>query len=478
MGIVLCLFMALWFLSGVVMMYVGYPKLTAQERLQASRPVSLAACCATTDRLLGSLPPDARLKSLRFGMVADQPRLFAGTEKNRVIAIDARSGLPVASVDEGSARAAVKAFSPDAEIERMEVIDEDAWTHSKALAPHRPLLRFALRHPELALLYVSSMTGEVIRDVSIIENYWNWIGAWLHWLYPFRGGLLDSLWADIVIYSALIGSVVSVVGMALGVMRWRSGRYPSGRHSPYRNFMMRWHHVIGLFSGLFILAWVASGLFSVNPWRIFDSGAQKPVDRSISPSALSKNFDLPATIKCFSSNGIDLRELEWIRFDEQIHVLARNTGNQVWSLRDPASCRITPAYTEKEILEEGVRLMPHASLKSSELRTEYDWHYYARAAHTMTGGFEKPLPVLLLKFDDPHETWLYIDLKTSRLIQRTDDHTRVKRWLFSFFHSWDWKGLLDHRPLWDVLLIVGSCAGFLVSVTAMLLGWKRLRRRG
>ena len=27
-GVVLCLFMAMWFVSGVVMMYVGYPKLT------------------------------------------------------------------------------------------------------------------------------------------------------------------------------------------------------------------------------------------------------------------------------------------------------------------------------------------------------------------------------------------------------------------------------------------------------------------
>ena len=33
LGIVLCVFFALWFISGVVMMYVGYPKLTSAERL-------------------------------------------------------------------------------------------------------------------------------------------------------------------------------------------------------------------------------------------------------------------------------------------------------------------------------------------------------------------------------------------------------------------------------------------------------------
>ncbi|KAA9160182.1 PepSY domain-containing protein, partial [Delftia sp. BR1] len=34
LGIALCLFFALWFVSGMVMMYVGYPKLTQAERLR------------------------------------------------------------------------------------------------------------------------------------------------------------------------------------------------------------------------------------------------------------------------------------------------------------------------------------------------------------------------------------------------------------------------------------------------------------
>lgn len=32
LGIAACVFFAMWFISGVVMMYVGYPKLTAAER--------------------------------------------------------------------------------------------------------------------------------------------------------------------------------------------------------------------------------------------------------------------------------------------------------------------------------------------------------------------------------------------------------------------------------------------------------------
>ena len=38
----LCAFFAMWFVSGVVMMYVGYPKLTQAERLAHLPPLRSA----------------------------------------------------------------------------------------------------------------------------------------------------------------------------------------------------------------------------------------------------------------------------------------------------------------------------------------------------------------------------------------------------------------------------------------------------
>ena len=52
LGILLCLFMALWFLSGVVMMYVGYPKLTQQEHLQHLPGLTGNGCCITAQAAL------------------------------------------------------------------------------------------------------------------------------------------------------------------------------------------------------------------------------------------------------------------------------------------------------------------------------------------------------------------------------------------------------------------------------------------
>ena len=94
----------------------------------------------------------------------------------------------------------------------------------------------------------------------------------------------------------------------------------------------------------------------------------------------------------------------------------------------------------------------------------------------MTGHMEKALPVLRLEFDDPAHTWLYLDPRNGALVQRLDDRLRLKRWLFALFHSWDWLPLLQHRPLWDILLIVASLGGFLVSLSGLVIGLRRLAR--
>src|SRR6187402_2312417 len=45
LGIALALLMALWTLSGFVMMYVSYPATTAAERAAGLDPLDLSTCC-------------------------------------------------------------------------------------------------------------------------------------------------------------------------------------------------------------------------------------------------------------------------------------------------------------------------------------------------------------------------------------------------------------------------------------------------
>jgi hypothetical protein len=67
LGVLLCAFFAMWFVSGVVMMYVGYPKLTQAERLAHLPP--LRSTTLGPERLLE--PADALTRAGLVGPLQD-----------------------------------------------------------------------------------------------------------------------------------------------------------------------------------------------------------------------------------------------------------------------------------------------------------------------------------------------------------------------------------------------------------------------
>ena len=480
LGIVLCLFMALWFLSGVVMMYVGYPKLGTAERLQTLPPLASAGCCVNLEQALAALPAGARPRSLRLTSIGGRPVFIAGLEKNRFAAIAGHDGKAVGSIDAEAALAAARAFLPGQPARYLEALQEDAWTHSRALDGHRPLHVVEMDGSDdgqgRTLLYVSASTGEVVRDASATERTWNWLGAWLHWLYPLRGGALDGWWTEIIIYTSLAATLLALSGLVVGLLRWRRRPYANGSRSPYRKAMLRWHHWLGLIFGLLTFTWILSGLLSVNPWKVFDAGTPKPAPARLELAAGTDAPGIGEVLQRFRADGLEARELEWLTFAGTTYVQARDSQGHSrllpWQRQGVVQAVLAPG-----VLEAGGRqLLPQAGLAATHLQTEYDWHYYQRTYHSMTGHMEKALPVLRLEFDDPAHTWLYLDPRNGALVQRLDDRLRLKRWLFALFHSWDWLPLLQHRPLWDILLIVASLGGFLVSLSGLVIGLRRLAR--
>jgi uncharacterized iron-regulated membrane protein len=478
LGIGLAVFMLLWFVSGVVMLYVGYPKWTLAERLAALPPLAEPTASLDWPRLATALAgqqPDA----IRLTSVAGQPRLIVSGPGKRVRALDWQ-GQPLPRADAAAALAAAQALFPQSPVREQGLVDEDAWTHSKALDPLRPLYRVQVTHPADTLLYVSAQTGEVVRDASALERNWNWVGAGLHWLYPLRGGLLDAWWADIVITLSLLGCLLSVSGLWIGLLRWRMfGRFPNGSRSPYRPAWMRWHHWLGLGAGLLTLTWVFSGLMSMNPWKMFDSHALKPRTQAMAGASLAQApFALSPWpgIASLAQQGFLVREVHWRVIAGQGHYQALDGmgRSRLWAAQANAPIRLRLSAAELE--HAGQALLP-SKVARAEWLSHYDFYYYSRAAHTMGGHQDKPLPVLRLQFADANATWVHLDPYSGTLLNSLDQHGRLKRWLFALLHSWDWLPLLSQRPLWDGVMIAASLGGTGLSLTALVIGWRRLRRR-
>jgi hypothetical protein len=488
LGIALCVVMLAWFVSGVVMMYVGYPKLTVAERLAALPALPAEGCCVALAVARAAVPapppaPSARRGAVstdtwRLTSVAGQPRYIFGEEGRHPAAVDALTGRLIGTVSREAALTSAQHFAGGVAGRWLEQVQEDAWTHSRALDGHRPLHVVEIDDADRRWLYVSSRTGEVVRDATRVERTWGWVGAWLHWLYIFRGGALNAWWTDIVIWLSVAGSVSALTGIVVGIWRWRfKGRYRSGRRTPYADRAARWHHVAGMVGGVLAFTWVLSGLFSMNPWKVFDAPGPKPDRAAYAGGALdpAQAPDPSQLLRTLGAGVTAVREITWHRSaGEHIAQAHGAGGSRLFSQHQALSLDSLPQAAWRQAAE---RLLPGARIVEAERLDRYDAYYYAREPHTMTGHRERPLPVWRLQFDDPNRTTVVIDPRTGLIQHISDSHRRVDRWLFAFLHSFDLPAFLALRPAWDVWMVGFSIAGALLAGTAVVTGTRRLSRR-
>ncbi|TEA79768.1 PepSY-associated TM helix domain-containing protein [Allopusillimonas ginsengisoli] len=473
-GIVLCIFLAMWFLSGVVMMYVGYPKLTDQERLERLPSLSSTASLLSPAQALSRIGMDGSLRELTLSAArAGAPVYQAVFADGSRVVVDAQRGERIASTSNVIALRSAQAYAgSQIELSDEGVVDEDAFTHSRALDRHRPLHRIMLDDAAGTRLYISSTTGEVVRDASQQERGWNYVGAWIHWLYPFRGTFLDHQWANIVNWLSIGGLALTITGAIVGLLRWRFARpYRSGSRSPYPGRMMRWHHKFGLLFAAITLMWLFSGLMSMVPWGFLRSTGPAPNVAAMHGPPLSVQR-LTAAPALFLSDATNVRELRW----------STRLGRSVVMIRNAAGyTRMADALNGEEVRFEQAEIARAAAglfdapLLRTEVLQQYDFYYYDRAPHTMTGGHNRPLPVIRAQFGDDQKTWVHVDAATAEILGHTDRHGRLRRWLFQMLHSWDWLPLLNRRPLWDAVLLCLSAGGLMLSITGVVVGCRRLR---
>ncbi|KAF0163929.1 MAG: Optional hypothetical component of the B12 transporter BtuN [Rhodocyclaceae bacterium] len=493
-GIVLCLFMALWFVSGVVMMYVGYPRLTQLERLEHLPQLSLpAACCVSPQQALqaaGSALPSTAHKQrtrgdnappeLKLATIGDTPYWLVGEERNRQTAVHAVTGNIVDRFDEAHALFVSRRYAEGNHPTLMEIVHQDIFTVTSTLEPHRPLFRVALNDADGTEVYVSSRTGEVVRDSTRLERGWNYVGSILHYFYPLKGEFFDKWRRDIIIYTSLVGTIVAMLGVWIGVLRWRfKGRFTSGSRSPYRSGWMRWHHISGLIFGLVTITWVFSGMLSLNPWKVFETDGAKPKLAAFSGTDLDRARFALTPQEAIGRAGFPVKEIGVQLFDGRpYYVLRAGNGRTGIIVADDPDVANIPMemIPDASLLAAAAKLMPDHNITRATRLDSYDNYYYYRQPHNMGGQIVRRLPVLRVEFDDPAHTWVHIDPYTASVFNRLDDRGRVKRWLFAFLHSFDSRGFVEIRPLWDVTLVLLSIGGFVLCVTSMVIGWRRLRR--
>ena len=179
-------------------------------------------------------------------------------------------------------------------------------------------------------------------------------------------------------------------------------------------------------------------------------------------------------LKALQQQGHTVLELDWQRVGGMAQLVAQGPGGP-WVVDTDGV--VADGRPEARWRAAASRMLPGARVIVGTRLTQFDTHHHAREAHTMGGQRERPLPVWRLRFDDANASWPTIDPRTGALLQISNRHRRADRWLFAFLHSVDLPALLASRPIWDVGMLGFSLAGLGPSLTAVVTGWRCLRRK-
>ncbi len=499
LGSAFCVMFALWFVSGVVMMYKRMPRLPAEERLARLPALDFTNAALTPEQAYQRTGWSEAPNLVRLGMFDGRPVYRFLSEKGWAT-VFADDGERLDRVRPEQALKIARAFAPEHRgmanyRETVEIADQ--WTLGGSLRRFKPLHKVALDDGTDAHLYVSQVTGEVVMKTTRDGRFWGWMGAVIHWIYftPLRRRA--GLWNDVIVWGSGIGCVMCFSGIVIGLWRYRfRKRYRlKGELSgtPYVR-LMRWHHYFGLFFGLITFTWILSGLLSMNPgdWSPGNSPTAAQT-RAVAGGALSLgSFKLSPAEAIFEfQTEYQPKEIELLQFRGRPFYLAYQSPDQLkqWersnadlaafiSAETPLPHLLIAADETKTKLREFSRdemmsaardAMPGVRIADKTWLNDYDAYYYHRA-------HGRRLPALRVKYDDPQQTWLYFDPQLGAVTQKEETRSRIERWLYNGLHSLDFPYLYQSRPAWDITVIVFSFGGCLLSLTAMWLAWRRTAR--
>jgi hypothetical protein len=317
--------------------------------------------------------------------------------------------------------------------------------------------------PKQSVVYVAERSGEVVQATDRGSRLWAWLGAIPHWLYPQILRRDGRLWSQVVIWAALTGVFLTATGLYVGVARFRRAR--NGRWSPYGGWRW-WHHLAGVFFGLFTLTWVTSGLLTMNPAGLLESEATETAQAVLAGQISS------AEVNAFVAAARPARGA--VAFDSaplggRLFVLERFRDGRVARLDG----RGAPAELSRTELALAIR---RAGIGAAALvpMTRPDAYYYP------TYDGPAPLPVWRMPTSGGNA---YFDPVSGRVRLVADAEARASRWIRTGLHDFDFP-VLRTRPVWDVVVLlllagvtVGVGTGAWLALNRVALDFRRLKMR-
>lgn len=455
------------------MMYASYPELTPAQRLALLPPLDLARCCVPLDSAARAARLNRVLREARVAMILDRPvyRLRDDSDRRALVYADSGTLLDTLPLSLAAGLASRVIGSP--RDEGTVLGRPDQWILEEARSD-LPVVRFAIRDAAATRIYVSLVSGEIIQMVSRRQRALAWMGAIPHWIYPALLRRHRDVWRHIVLALAAFGALTALLGIILGVWRIRLRYRDQWLRSPFVDPWMRWHHYLGLAFGVFAFTWVFSGLLSLDPFEWSPGGAPSRAEAGAmagGPLDLDSVALSPREAWEHMRGAISARALELTRIGGKVFYVGAESPSATRLLPADQLGALPRARLDRDDLLFAFRSVARGApiVSVTELST-YDDYYYA---HTS----DRTLPVLRIVLGDGEASWYYLDVRTGTIALKTTRRSRAERWLYHGLHSLDFKMLMSHAPLWDVVVILLCLGGLTLSGTGSVLAVRWLDSR-
>ncbi|ANE57655.1 PepSY domain-containing protein [Methylomonas sp. DH-1] len=509
LGVVLALFMFVWFASGLSIMYTTPMTQTkAQQLAHAETLEPQAGWLSLGEVWANSVGPRqaavAKLKALpatggetmaaaakakpaeelpvniadaRLVRTAGEPLwLIEDTQGNRFAFSAVDGSLREISAEQALqiARHWIAAEQPerDVKLSYLESVDNPIILRNQGAL--RPFHKIAGDGGEELL--ISARTGEVLHASTRFNRGLYWVGNWIHLFKPLEAIGLGHIRHDVQLWSGLAATIACITGLIIGWLRWRPGfggkpTYSQGRTQPYREFWFKWHFWTGLIGGTVALGWSLSGFIDTNPGKLFSEGniAKAEASRYLGGELPTAMFDWRPGPLPEIARRADIVEINWRRLGSDTVLLANaRDGQRLPQTPDG----VGPRFSEAALAAALQRLAGAGDSVELAVLDDYDSYYYPRHHQTQV---DKPLPVVLAQFHDQAGTRVYLDPQDGRILAKLDSRRRLYRWLYSGLHHWDF-GWLYYRPIWDVWMLTWVGFGVVLGASSLVIGWKRLKK--
>ncbi len=445
------LLLTVWCLTGVVMMYAPYPRLTQEERRDGLVPLDLSGCCRVAS--LG-IADQAKVTRFSLTMSAGTPVLRLTTDLGGDQAFDLAAGRALGPATPELAAAVAAEFLGRRGVvstaQAPVLVDHDEWTVNLEAGPF-----WRVSFDNGAQVYVRQSSGEVVQESTRAERLLNRVGAIPHWQSLIALRQNEGLWTAALVLAAAVGVFLIGGGAWAAFLRLRR-REPSTDAFPDG-----WFSAAGVMFGIVGFSFAISGLMMLKPSSAPISatavdgarllaGPPPTWDRVAPMLAAAPKLGMPPPAVEISS--------------------APFGGGAFMSVRSPGQSMRYDARGElfgPDIMQLSALLSDRRGPGLSSLISlnREDGYYFGRHRAIR-------LPVWRAVLRDPGRTRLYIDQTTGTVLRQIGSDDRMRRWWVQAPHRIDMNLGLRRRPFWDVIVLL-LVAG--VAIVGALGAWRGLR---